>query len=221
LRHRVQLVVFVAADLLSQAEHGPGGLAVVITWSEEFADHPEEFRQAHDAMLRCYTAGVTRLPCPAEHVEFPYRGSHLAGWLRSEWDRVLGVNLRGAFVGAKTARPFLREGSSVVMLSSICAVQGFGARGSRGIGNGLADLWLQSGDTGGETVDGGAELRGRRRGRGLNRGPAQHPADANHQRRGGRAGDRRDDPGRDRPGRRRINRRHRGSLRRQPERGLG
>jgi 2,6-dihydroxypseudooxynicotine hydrolase len=47
-----------------------------------FADHPEEFRQAHDAMLRCYTAGATRLPCPAEHVEFPYRGSRLAGWLR-------------------------------------------------------------------------------------------------------------------------------------------
>ena len=37
-----------------------------------FADHPEEFRQAHDAMLHCYTAGVTRLPCAAEHVAFPY-----------------------------------------------------------------------------------------------------------------------------------------------------
>jgi histidinol dehydrogenase len=29
---------WVAADLLAQAEHGPGGLAVVITWSESFAD---------------------------------------------------------------------------------------------------------------------------------------------------------------------------------------
>ncbi|MDQ1534082.1 MAG: histidinol dehydrogenase [Actinomycetota bacterium] len=29
---------WVAADLLAQAEHGPGGVAVVITWSEEFAD---------------------------------------------------------------------------------------------------------------------------------------------------------------------------------------
>jgi alpha-beta hydrolase superfamily lysophospholipase len=47
-----------------------------------FADYPDEFREAHDAMLRCYTAGVTRLPCPAEHVAFPYQGSHLAGWLR-------------------------------------------------------------------------------------------------------------------------------------------
>src|SRR5204862_8235786 len=28
---------WVAADLLAQAEHGPGGLAVVITWSEHFA----------------------------------------------------------------------------------------------------------------------------------------------------------------------------------------
>jgi histidinol dehydrogenase len=29
---------WVAADLLAQAEHGPGGLAVVITWNESFAD---------------------------------------------------------------------------------------------------------------------------------------------------------------------------------------
>jgi histidinol dehydrogenase len=29
---------WVAADLLAQAEHGPGGVAVVITWNEEFAD---------------------------------------------------------------------------------------------------------------------------------------------------------------------------------------
>ena len=41
------------------------------------------------------------------------------------------------------------------------------------------------------------ELRGGVRGR-LNRGPSQHPADADHQRGGDRAGDRRDDPGRDR-----------------------
>ncbi len=29
---------WVAADLLAQAEHGPGGTAIVITWSEHFAD---------------------------------------------------------------------------------------------------------------------------------------------------------------------------------------
>jgi histidinol dehydrogenase len=29
---------WVAADLLAQAEHGPGGVAIVITWSEAFAD---------------------------------------------------------------------------------------------------------------------------------------------------------------------------------------
>src|SRR5262245_22712157 len=31
-----------------------------------FADHPDEFAQAHGAMLRCYTAGATALPLPAE-----------------------------------------------------------------------------------------------------------------------------------------------------------
>ena len=47
-----------------------------------FAAHPDEFRAAHDAMLRCYAAGVTKLPNPAERVEFPFRGVAMSGWLR-------------------------------------------------------------------------------------------------------------------------------------------
>lgn len=47
-----------------------------------FADHPEEFGQAHAAMLRCYTAGATALPLPAERLLFPYRGVDMPGWLR-------------------------------------------------------------------------------------------------------------------------------------------
>jgi dipeptidyl aminopeptidase/acylaminoacyl peptidase len=47
-----------------------------------FAAYPEEFRTAHDAMLRCYSAGVTKLPVPAERVEFPFRGVAMPGWLR-------------------------------------------------------------------------------------------------------------------------------------------
>ena len=47
-----------------------------------------------------------------------------------DWDKVLGVNLRGVFVGAQSARPFLGGGGSMVMLSSICASQGFAARAS-------------------------------------------------------------------------------------------
>src|SRR3569833_1224979 len=39
-----------------------------------FADHADEFAHAHHAMLRCYTAGVTTLPLPAERVLYPYRG---------------------------------------------------------------------------------------------------------------------------------------------------
>jgi NAD(P)-dependent dehydrogenase (short-subunit alcohol dehydrogenase family) len=52
------------------------------------------------------------------------------GYLLEEWDRVLGVNLRGVFVGAQAARPHLRAGGSLVMLSSIAASQGFAARAS-------------------------------------------------------------------------------------------
>ncbi len=52
------------------------------------------------------------------------------GYSLDEWDRVLGVNLRGVFVGAQAARPHLRAGGSMVMLSSIAASQGFAARAS-------------------------------------------------------------------------------------------
>ena len=44
---------WVAADLLAQAEHGPGGVAVVITWSEAFAD-------AVDASLAARLEHTTR-----------------------------------------------------------------------------------------------------------------------------------------------------------------
>jgi dienelactone hydrolase len=46
-----------------------------------FADHPEEFRAAHDSMLRCYTTGAAMLDPPIERVEFPYRGCRMPGWL--------------------------------------------------------------------------------------------------------------------------------------------
>jgi NAD(P)-dependent dehydrogenase (short-subunit alcohol dehydrogenase family) len=60
-------------------------------------------------------AGVT---APGETADYPVE----------QWDRILGVNLRAAFVGAKAAYQYLRPGASIVMVSSICASQGFGAR---------------------------------------------------------------------------------------------
>jgi dipeptidyl aminopeptidase/acylaminoacyl peptidase len=47
-----------------------------------FAEHAAEFRVAHDAMLRCYSAGATKLSNPVERVEFPFRGVAMPGWLR-------------------------------------------------------------------------------------------------------------------------------------------
>jgi Esterase FrsA-like len=46
-----------------------------------FADHPEEFRAAHESMLRCYSAGATGMDPPLERVEFPYKGASMPGWL--------------------------------------------------------------------------------------------------------------------------------------------
>jgi dienelactone hydrolase len=47
-----------------------------------FADRPEEFRVAHDAMLRCYSAAAPKLDPPMERVEFPFQGVAMPGWLR-------------------------------------------------------------------------------------------------------------------------------------------
>ena len=47
-----------------------------------FADRAEEFQRAHEAMLRCYSAGAAHLDPPIERVEFPYKGVAMPGWLR-------------------------------------------------------------------------------------------------------------------------------------------
>ena len=47
-----------------------------------FAKRPEEFRAAHDAMLRCYRAASPNLNPPIERVEFPFQGVAMPGWLR-------------------------------------------------------------------------------------------------------------------------------------------
>jgi 2,6-dihydroxypseudooxynicotine hydrolase len=47
-----------------------------------FVVAPEEYRQAHEAMLRCYRAAAADTDPPMRHVEFPFDDSRLAGWLR-------------------------------------------------------------------------------------------------------------------------------------------
>jgi len=47
-----------------------------------FAGVPDEYRRAHENMLRCYKAAAADTDSPMEHVTFPFEGAHLAGWLR-------------------------------------------------------------------------------------------------------------------------------------------
>ncbi len=115
----------VVVDLSSTATDvaaglGPGHGAVVGDVTD-----PEVVRQACTEAARLggglcaavFNAGVAS---PGDTADYPL----------SEWDRVLDVNLRGVFVGAQAARPFLEAGGSMVMLSSIAASQGFAARAS-------------------------------------------------------------------------------------------
>jgi dipeptidyl aminopeptidase/acylaminoacyl peptidase len=47
-----------------------------------FADRPEEYRAAHDAMLRCYQAAAAETRWPMQRLEFPFDGARMSGWLR-------------------------------------------------------------------------------------------------------------------------------------------
>jgi 2,6-dihydroxypseudooxynicotine hydrolase len=47
-----------------------------------FADRADEYRAAHDNMLRCYQAAAPHTRYPMRRLEFPYDGAHLAGYLR-------------------------------------------------------------------------------------------------------------------------------------------
>ncbi len=47
-----------------------------------FADHPDEYRQAHERMLACYGAAAPGSSPPMERLEMPFEGGMLPGWLR-------------------------------------------------------------------------------------------------------------------------------------------
>ncbi|UOY01795.1 SDR family NAD(P)-dependent oxidoreductase [Blastococcus sp. PRF04-17] len=117
-----------------------GGHVVGLDLHDTVADVARELGEGHDAVVGDATdPDVVRAACQ--------RAAELGGGLRTvvlnagviapgatvdypieDWDKVLGVNLRGTFIGAQVARPFLSEGGSMVLLSSICASQGFAAR---------------------------------------------------------------------------------------------
>ena len=47
-----------------------------------FANPPEEFRVAHDNMLRCYSAAAPDCDPPMQRLVFPFNGAQMFGWLR-------------------------------------------------------------------------------------------------------------------------------------------
>ena len=47
-----------------------------------FADRANEYRAAHEAMLRCYRTAAPEMDPPADHLTFPFEGAKLHGWLR-------------------------------------------------------------------------------------------------------------------------------------------
>jgi NAD(P)-dependent dehydrogenase (short-subunit alcohol dehydrogenase family) len=76
-----------------------------------------------------------------------------ASFALDEWDRVLSVNLRGAFVGAQVAHRHLVRNGSLVMISSVTGTRGLSARaaycaskaGVEGLVRSLSNEWSGGG----------------------------------------------------------------------------
>ena len=47
-----------------------------------FADHADEWRAAHNSLVRCYAAGAPGLDPSLQRLTFPYQGVEIPGWLR-------------------------------------------------------------------------------------------------------------------------------------------
>jgi 2,6-dihydroxypseudooxynicotine hydrolase len=47
-----------------------------------FAGHEDEWRVAHESLVRCYAAGAPSLDPPLQRLTFPYQGAEIPGWLR-------------------------------------------------------------------------------------------------------------------------------------------
>jgi 2,6-dihydroxypseudooxynicotine hydrolase len=47
-----------------------------------FAGHADEWRAAHDRVVRCYAARAPGLDPPLQRLTFPYQGVAIPGWLR-------------------------------------------------------------------------------------------------------------------------------------------
>lgn len=107
-----------AIDVTAELGDGHGALVGDVTDPDVVRRACSEAARLGGGLLAVVlNAGVAS---PGDSVDYPL----------TEWDRVMSVNLRGVFVGAQAARPFLDEGGSMVMLSSIAASQGFAARAS-------------------------------------------------------------------------------------------
>jgi NAD(P)-dependent dehydrogenase (short-subunit alcohol dehydrogenase family) len=107
-----------AEDVAGELGEGHGAVVGDVCDPAVVADACLEAARLGDGLgAAVFNAGVTS---PGDTLGYPL----------SEWDRVLDVNLRGVFVGAQAARPHLGPGGSMVMISSICASQGFAARAS-------------------------------------------------------------------------------------------
>jgi hypothetical protein len=56
-----------------------------------FAGHPDQWRAAHDSVVRCYAAGAPDLDPPLQRLTFPYRGVEIPGWLCNDVAEIRGA----------------------------------------------------------------------------------------------------------------------------------
>lgn len=105
-----------AATAAAAAEIGADAAVVDVTDKASLVAACDAAAARHggiDALVTC--AGITRVSASAELPE-------------ADWRAVIDVNLTGTFLSCQAASPHLREGSSVVTVSSIAAFRGMAGR---------------------------------------------------------------------------------------------
>ena len=83
--HRHEMLALEAAEKKRTATAAEGFLRAAIYYhygKHMFAGAPDEYRVAHESMLRCYMAAAAAVDPPVERVEFPFEGGRMPGYLR-------------------------------------------------------------------------------------------------------------------------------------------
>jgi hypothetical protein len=84
-----------------------------------FSGHADEWRAAHESVVRCYALGAPGLDPPLHRLTFPYQGVEIPGWLRKPRGSArppVAILLPGLAPARRSSMPGLRRSSPAAWL---------------------------------------------------------------------------------------------------------